>query len=136
MNFTTIISILMLSFFLQFQLGNNIFANQTRHSDNVLNLKKTPPNFISLLQIENYGLLKKAQAFPLAVNDYLNIDLSEYGDYEIYLFDINGQKILKRKIHNDIQSSFDLNNLRSGAYILYIIDRIHKQATNFSIKKD
>ncbi len=135
MNFTTTVSILILSLFVQLQIGNKAFANQAKHSIISLNLYDSPPDFVSLLQIENYSLLKNAHVFPLAIDTHLDIDLAEYGNYEIYLFDKNGRKIFKRKIHNNIQTSFDLNNLESGHYLLYIIDRIHKQAANFNIEK-
>ncbi len=91
---------------------------------------------ISLKQnIENYSRLTGVTIFPNPVKDRLNIELDDYQNCLIYLYDINGKKVFKQKIEDDIQASFDISNLDTGTYLLFIINEQDKKSVNFRIQK-
>ena len=91
---------------------------------------------ISLPQnIEDYTLLKNVTIFPNPVKDRLNIELDEYQSGLIYVYDLSGKRVFKQKIEEEIQASFDISNLPTGTYILFIINHRDKKAAHFQLNK-
>jgi len=93
------------------------------------------PDMAALLDIEDYTQLEGVRAYPNPVQNNLNISLSDYNNYEIYLFDLNGKELLTVNIEDDIATQLNLSQLKTGMYIMTIIDRTHKKATTIKIQK-
>ncbi len=93
------------------------------------------PDMAELLDIENYNQLDGIKVYPNPVQDNLNINFSEYNNYEIHLIDLNGKELLTFNIEDKIAPQLDLSLLKTGIYIMSIIDRTHKKALILKIKK-
>ncbi len=85
--------------------------------------------------IAGYQILKDVEIFPNPIKNRLNIELDDYQNCLVYLYDLNGKRVFRQKIEDDIQASFDLSNLETGTYILFIINRENRKAVNFKIQK-
>jgi len=93
------------------------------------------PDMTALLGIEDYTELEGVKAFPNPVQDNLNVSLSDYNNYEIHLFDLNGKELMTVNIEDAIETQLNLSQLRTGMYIMTIIDRDNKQAKTLKIQK-
>jgi hypothetical protein len=93
------------------------------------------PDLTALLGIEDYTELAGIKAFPNPVQDNLTVALADYNNYEIHLFDLNGKEIISVNVEDDNQSVLNLSQLKTGMYILTVIDRDNKQAKTLKIQK-
>ena len=93
------------------------------------------PDMTALLGIEDYTELAGIKAFPNPVQDNLTVALADYNNYEIHLFDLNGKEIISVNVEDDNQSVLNLSQLKTGMYILTVIDRDNKQAKTLKIQK-
>ncbi len=93
------------------------------------------PDLTALLGIEDYTELADIKAFPNPVQDNLTVALADYNNYEIHLFDLNGKEIISVNVEDDNQSVLNLSQLKTGMYILTVIDRDNKQAKTLKIQK-
>jgi len=93
------------------------------------------PDMAALLGIEDYTQLDGVKAYPNPVQNNLNINLSDYNNYEIHLFDLNGKELLTVNIEDDIETQLNLSQFRTGMYIMTIIDKENKKASTIKIQK-
>jgi len=93
------------------------------------------PDVSSLVGIKDYAQLEGLNIYPNPVQNYLNIDLPDNGDYEVHLFDMTGKEVLNRMIENDYQTSYNLSNLKTGIYLLSVIDRENQKAKTIKLQK-
>jgi hypothetical protein len=93
------------------------------------------PDMTALLGIEDYTELEGIKAFPNPVQDNLTVALADNNNYEIHLFDLNGKEIISVNVEDDNQSVLNLSQLKTGMYILTVIDRDNKQAKTLKIQK-
>ena len=92
-------------------------------------------DIIKKLDIKKYGILKGVVVYPNPVHNVLNIEMPDYGDFEITMFNKDSKRIFKRKLNDDIETSFDLSYLENGLYFLGIVDATHKKAIILKIQK-
>ncbi len=92
-------------------------------------------NIIKKLNIKKYAVLKGVVVYPNPVRNVLNIEMPDYGDFEISMFNKDSKRIFKRKLNDDIETSFDLSYLENGLYFLSIVDATHKKAIILKIQK-
>jgi len=69
------------------------------------------------------------------VSDFITIEFDDYQNCTVYLFDVQGKRIFKQKVEDEMEVSYSVANLEAGTYLLFIIDRNNKKATNFRVKK-
>jgi len=93
-------------------------------------------NTSKVLKTKDFKTLLQVSTFPNPIVKEMTIDFSDYGNYEVFLYDLNGKVICKRNINDDIQSSFDLTNLKSGIYTIIVIDREHEKMAHLRIQKE
>jgi hypothetical protein len=72
------------------------------------------------LSVENYFTVSGFSMFPNPTSDFLNIKIQEGEIEQILLYDLNGKKVLSKKI-NKQQSIVDTQNLIRGIYFIKII---------------
>ena len=72
---------------------------------------------------------------PNPVNDNLNIRMEKSGNYEIYLYDINGKQLLKKNLTDSYEAGYDLSAYQTAVYFLFIIDRENKLSKQLKIVK-
>ena len=84
------------------------------------------PDLVAL-GIEEYTNLQGVSIYPNPVQNDLNIELLDYNNYELYLFDLNGKQLVNQKIEDNDRYVLDLSGQKTGAYLLIVIDRKHKK---------
>jgi len=72
---------------------------------------------------------------PNPVNDNLNIRFETLGNYEIYLYDINGKQLFKKNLTDSYEAGYELSAYKTGVYFLVIIDRENKLLKQLKIVK-
>ena len=87
------------------------------------------------LGIQDYAQLEGLKIFPNPVKENLNIQLPDYGNYEIHIFDLIGKQIFDRNIEDENTASFNIGQFKTGVYLLSIIDRENKKASVTKIQK-
>ena len=92
-------------------------------------------NIINELGIKRYELLEGVYAYPNPIRNTLNIEMPDYNNYEISMFNRNGKRVFKRNLTNRIETSFDLYALEKGFYFLSIVDLIKKKAVILKVQK-
>ena len=66
----------------------------------------------------NQNEIDDLQVYPNPANDnYVNIATSMFGDKLVELFDLNGRKVMSKKISGEI---LDITNLEAGFYVARI----------------
>ena len=66
----------------------------------------------------NENEIDDLQVYPNPANDnYVNIATSMFGDKLVELFDLNGRKVMSKKISGEI---LDITNLEAGFYVARI----------------
>ncbi len=93
------------------------------------------PDIASIVGIEDYGVLEGLKIYPNPVRNNLSIQLPDYGNYEIYLFDMTGKQLWQNNIEDENQASYNMSNYKTGVYILTIVDRQNKKAKTIKIQK-
>ena len=83
------------------------------------------PDISQTLGITDYDTLTGISVYPNPVTDRFNIGLPQSGNYEIYLYNLQGKQILFR-LSQDIKESIDISRLTSAGYLLVVIDRENK----------
>ncbi len=92
------------------------------------------PDIAAIMGLDEYQPLKGVKVYPNPVKDVLRIQLPAKSNYEIRLFDMTGKIVLNTTTEFKMWS-LNMKNLRSGFYILNIIDRTNKRYTNIKIRK-
>ena len=69
------------------------------------------------------------------VSDFITIEFDDYQNCTVYLFDIQGKRIFKQKVDDEMEVSYSIANLEPGTYLLFVIDKKNKKAINFRINK-
>lgn len=92
-------------------------------------------NIIKKLDIKKYSVLKGVIVYPNPVHNVLNVEMPDYGDFTISMFNKDSKRLFKRQLNDDIETSFDLSYLENGLYFLSIVDYIHKKAIILKIQK-
>jgi hypothetical protein len=85
--------------------------------------------------INTYGKLRGVDLFPNPVKNNLTIEFDDIQNCSIYLFDLQGKRIFKQRIEDEMDATYDLSNLESGTYLLFIVDEKKHLATNFRLQK-
>lgn len=93
------------------------------------------PDIITAVGIEDYTELTGIFTYPNPVETFLNIELPENKDYEIYLYNLNGQQLLKTKTSGLKNKQLNLSAYPSTIYMLIIIDRKMKKTKIIKIEK-
>ena len=88
-----------------------------------------------LLGIEDYAQLEGLKVYPNPVKSNLNIELPEYNNYEIHLFDLTGKELINSQLEDMNNAQFDVSQLKTGVYLLSIIDRDNKKAKTIKVQK-
>ncbi|MFT4802511.1 MAG: hypothetical protein ACI93N_002290 [Flavobacteriaceae bacterium] len=73
-----------------------------------------------VLSVENDFIVSGFSMFPNPTSDFLNIKIQEGEIEQILLYNLNGKKVLSKKI-NKQQSIIDIQNLIRGIYVIKII---------------
>ena len=93
------------------------------------------PDITAIVGIEDYGVLEGITVFPNPVKERLNITLPQDNNYEIHLFDLTGKEILTRNIENNNSAQYNLSRLKTGMYLLVIVDRQNKLSATIKLQK-
>ena len=93
------------------------------------------PDMAQALGITDYGTLTGISLYPNPVTDRFNVNLSQTGTYEFYLYNLQGKQILYRQTQNS-KELFDISRLTSAGYLLIVIDRDNKLKKSFKIIKN
>lgn len=88
------------------------------------------------IDTKNFKELLQVSTFPNPIVKEMTVDFPDYGNYELFMYDLNGKMICKRKVSDNIQTTFDLTNLNSGFYTIVVIDRAHKKMAHIMIQKE
>lgn len=86
------------------------------------------------LSLNEYGKLYNIKAYPNPVKDILNIELPDENDFDLYLYNITGEVVLKKKAV-DKPAQINVSELTPGIYLLSIIDRKNHKFKNIKIQK-
>lgn len=100
-------------------IGNNQLQNLGNYDIYVCKLSNYTPTIIGVISSEN----SKVQFYPNPVSNQLNIELIENSSddiLDIKFYDINGNLLLTKKIH-DSKSKIDVSHLSFGQYICNIV---------------
>jgi len=92
------------------------------------------PDLTAIMGIEGYAMLTGLSLYPVPVKDYLHIHIATSGQYEIYLFDTNGQML----VHQDMDQAegiLNMTGIKPGNYLIYVVDRENRRATYVKIIK-
>jgi hypothetical protein len=84
------------------------------------------PDIIAAMGVEDYTQLDGVNVYPNPVKTNVNIELPDYNNYEIRVFDLTGKELMLVNIEDDNRTRLNLSQLKSGMYLLSIIDREHK----------
>ncbi len=122
------------SLYMVYALGE-IGVQEANAGNNLLSEGFIGPDVSSLVGIEDYAQLEGLNIYPNPVQDYLNIELPNTGNYEVHLFDMTGKQVLNRMIENDYQTSYNLSNLKTGIYLLSVINRENQKAKTIKLQK-
>jgi len=117
-----------------YTVGEN-FVQEISSSDTYLSEGFISPGIMKITGIKDYGVLTGITVFPNPVDSYLNINFDKKQDYEIYLFDINGKKILSVTTEITNRKQLNLSKQKTGVYVLVIIDREAKSKKILKIEK-
>jgi len=92
------------------------------------------PDILQALGVEEFSELQGVKIYPNPVADYIHIDLSQSGNYRMYLFDLNGKLI---NDYQTVEDTYDINveNLQAAVYLLIIVDNEHKLKSMLKIQK-
>ena len=93
------------------------------------------PDLIHSLGIENYGTLTGVEIFPNPVKTEFQIRWAQSGDYQIFIYDLNGKLLYENNIKDTTEQSVNISQLRRAVYMLVIIDRKNHTYTNKKIQK-
>jgi len=93
------------------------------------------PDLIHSLGIENYGTLTGVEIFPNPVKTEFQIRWQQNGDYQLFLYDLNGKLLYENHIKDTVEQSVNISQLRRAVYMLVIIDRKNRTYTNKKIQK-
>ena len=86
------------------------------------------------LRLNEYGRLHNTKVYPNPAKDILTVDLSHDNNIELYLYNITGEMVLKMRVNsNPVQ--INVSGLKSGIYLLSIIDRKNHKFKNIKIQK-
>ena len=107
------------------------------NADNGVHLSEgfVGPDISALVGIEEYSQLEGVNIFPNPVKNDLNIELPDYQNYEVHIYDLTGKEIFNKNIEDDNHAKYDLSNFKTGIYILAIVDRENKKAKTIKIQK-
>jgi hypothetical protein len=73
-----------------------------------------------VLSVENDFTISRFSMFPNPTSDFLNVKIQEGEIEQILLYNLNGKKVLSKKINKE-QSIIDTQNLIRGIYFIKII---------------
>ena len=93
------------------------------------------PDLTAILGIEDYGVLQGLKLYPNPVKDQLHIDLPDDMTYEVHIFDLTGKEVFTNRIENNHQAQYNVSNLKTGLYLLVVIDRKNKQSATVKLQK-
>jgi len=93
------------------------------------------PDVAQLVGIQDYGTLQGVQIFPNPVKDRVQISLPESNTYEIHLFNLNGKELMTTQIEDIDHAQYNLSRLKTGVYLLVVIDRKNKLSRIIKIQK-
>jgi hypothetical protein len=93
------------------------------------------PDITAIVGIEDYGILEGITVFPNPVKEHLNITLPQDNSYEIHLFDLTGKEVLTKNIENNNSAQYNLSRLKTGLYLLVIIDRENQLSATVKLQK-
>ena len=93
------------------------------------------PDLNAVLGVNDYGVLSGFYVLPNPVKDRLYIRWEHPGDYEIYLFDLNGKELLNSKVTSQEETSYNLSKYASAIYLLFVIDREKQLSKQIKIIK-
>ena len=93
------------------------------------------PDIAEALGISDYGILSGISLYPNPVTDLFSVSLPQNGNYEIYLYNLQGKQIIYRQ-SKDIKETFDITYLNAAGYMLIVIDRKNKLTKSFKIIKE
>lgn len=69
--------------------------------------------------------------YPNPVRDNLNVDLTELeGDVQIYIYDLSGNLVYKKRVESGQLNNIDISGLRSGVYIM----KANSRDVNYSMQ--
>jgi hypothetical protein len=83
---------------------------------------------------DNKESYKSIVCYPNPANKYLNIyseELMDAKDLSISIYSISGLKVYGKQVENQSNIRFDIHNLASGMYLIYIQDSKRKQVIKF-----
>jgi len=93
------------------------------------------PDIAGLVGIEDYGYLENIKVFPNPVKNRIQITLPGIGNYEVYIFDLNGKELMRQDVSDTSQLSYDLYRYQTGVYLLLIIDRQKHLSAHIKLQK-
>lgn len=86
------------------------------------------------LGLNKYGKLYNIKVYPNPVKNILNIDLPYNHNVELYLYNITGEMVLKKRTNRN-PAQINISGLKPGIYLLSIIDQINHKFKNIKIQK-
>jgi len=117
-----------------YTVGEN-FVQEISSSESHISEGFISPGIMKITGIKDYGVLTGIRIFPNPVDTYLNINFEKEQAYEIYLFDLNGKKILSVTTEITGDQQINLSRQKTGVYVLVIIDREAKNKKILKIEK-
>jgi len=85
--------------------------------------------------INSFDKFDGVYLFPNPVKDNVTIEFDDYQNCSVYLFDLQGKRIFKQRVEDEIDATYDLTHLGSGTYLLFIVDEKKHLAINFKLQK-
>ncbi len=82
---------------------------------------------------DGFNPLQNVNVFPNPTSEFLVVNLEKLGDYELFLFDLNGQKLASYPLINQKDLQIDFQAYSVGTYFLVIKNK--DQNSSFKIIK-
>ena len=92
------------------------------------------PDILTALGVEDYSEIDGLQYYPNPVETYLNFELPDNDNYEIFVFDMTGKSVCQGHI-NQNNNHVNMQNLPVANYLVIIINRQNKTKKIIKIQK-
>ncbi len=93
------------------------------------------PDMAVLLGVQDFTLLKGISLYPNPVQDDLYIRFRHPGEYEVYIHDLTGRKLLHKRVEKETLKTLSLAGYRPGVYIVSVVERKSRKYVSFKVEK-
>ncbi len=117
-----------------FTLGETAIQEQTQGN---LHLSEgfISVDILSSIGYTDYALLAGVNIYPNPVVDRAVIQLPVVSAYDLFIYDLKGNEIMKLQINNVDFYRIDLPTLQAGFYLVHIVDQEHRKHSIIKIEK-